>query len=411
MKTITERLYGRGNLAHSLRRSRLKRRRWLLFGLLALQPLVGQLPGDNKLTKPVIPPFQAQVPGTALEQPVDLATYLTGPGDVFLVSIVGLQDYIVKVTIGPAEILVLPDVGTVETAGLSAGEVVRAVETAIREVYPGFVASCSLYGIRELRISVAGAVSAPGLYNVTPVWRLTDALTMAGGWRPTAALHRLILQRQGTTRQVDILHFLQTGDMESNPFLREGDRLVVPFAAPATEMILVGGLAAKPRYYAIRPGEPLSAFLARWFDADSLVDLSNLVVRRGGTATGDITVAAADYTGFLLQPGDALYINTIAGVMVVGEVEAPGRYEYYPGYRASDYVSLASGTSPDGAVGKVIVTSKSGERRSGGNPLINAGDTVRVPPSLRSVLVGKAGLVQVALAILNMYLAFLAATR
>ncbi|MCH8328279.1 MAG: hypothetical protein IID15_07135, partial [Candidatus Marinimicrobia bacterium] len=50
---------------------------------------------DNFQVAPPLPrmsPFKARVAGTALEANIDPATYRVGPGDIFLVSILGLQN-------------------------------------------------------------------------------------------------------------------------------------------------------------------------------------------------------------------------------------------------------------------------------------------------------------------------------
>lgn len=356
-------------------------------------------------------PFKARVRGTALEHSVNPETYDVGPGDIFLVSIVGLQNYILEATISPTGSLVLPNLGIIYTSGMTAAGVTKAVLDMISEVYPGFVGSCSLYGIREIRVSIAGAVSKPGLYQVTPLDRLTEVLRKADGWKATAALHRLRIERETGTINVDLQQYFYSGDMASNPVLREGDRIVVPYGDLENELISVRGLASKPAYFAIRTGQPLDVFLSRWYDPKSLADLGQVTIHRyNGGALQIQEPPAAQYASTALQPGDILYINTIAGIMVVGEVRRPGRYEYYPGYHAGDYIALAAGTTLEGASDKARITDANGKRKSARKP-IELGDTIQVPQSLRSIMVGQSGMIQVALAVLNMYLAFLAASR
>jgi len=387
-----------------------------LTGVLCLlSAALGQsrTPGSEGMVRviPAIPPYKIQVPGTALEQPIDPKSYIIGPGDVFLVSIIGTEPYLVQATVTPTGKLVIPQVGTVTLVSLTVEEGTRKVLALIKKVYPMYEAECTLYGIREIKISVTGAVPKPAIYRTTPVSRVSDLLAQAGGWKPAGALHRIeITNGEGQPKTVDLTRFYYDGDMRHNPQLRNGDRVYVPFSDIEEEMVSVRGLGASPAYIAIRPGEQLSTFLGRWYDTRSKAEINMVELhRRGDSGETAVTIVSAEsFATFPLQPGDVLYIRSVPGVEVVGEVKKPGKYPYQPGLTAYDYVAYAGGVTRDGSNAKMTISRVDGTHDDGARTVVRAGDIIYVKRSFNSVVLGQLGLVQAALTFLNIYLAYLA---
>lgn len=67
-------------------------------------------------------------------------------------------------------------------------------------------------------------------------------------------------------------------------------------------------------------------------------------------------------------------------------------------------MAYAGGITRDGSRSNVIITQENGKMARGGDTDIQAGDVIYVNRSFRSIMVGGMGLVQVALAVLSMYL-------
>ena len=361
---------------------------------------------------PVIPPFKARVGNTALDMPVSIEEYMVGPGDIFLVSIVGLDPYLIQATVSPSRRLVIPQIGSFAVQGLNAAEVRNQVIAKISQIYPNYEADCILYGIREIKVSLSGAVGAPGMYKVTPMTRLVTLLRQGGGWKSQGALHRVEIRNGNEVSVVDMNRYLVEGDAEQNPRLRQGDDVLVPYGDMASEIVTVRGMEVKPAYHAIGPAELLSDFLKRWYTSGSGADLSQVEINRAGEAAGplSIKVKLEHYGEIELEGGDIIYITPFEKVAIVGEVRNPGRYAFQPGFSAADYLTRAGGVVSDGSRRNVTVTRKSGQRERGVDTMVEAGDVITVPRSARTLLVGQTGMVQVLLAIFNIYLTFLAAT-
>ena len=387
----------------------------VLVGLLPGQTLTHDRTRQTEAEQQVktMPPYQVPVRGTALEHTIVPGDYIVGPGDQFIVSIRAMEPYLELTTVTPTGILVLPGIGPVAVDGLSAEAAGQRALDLIKEIYPNYQATCALYGIREIRVSVSGAVKRPGLAKITPLSRLTDLLNAAGGVRPNAVLHRIRLIRDSEEdRILDLTSYYHEGDLSHNPYLRSGDQVIVPYGEITSDLVLVRGLGTGITYQAIKPGETLASLMKRIAHGKNADRGRVTLQRRGGADQPEQQVIAADqFSSTTLQPGDVLYIDTIAEIAVVGEVRAAGRFAFQPGLTAGDYIVLAGGVTRDGSSRKVEVTRTSGRILHSRKTQVQAGDIIYVPRSFNSVFLGQLGMIQAALTFLNIYLAYLAATR
>lgn len=343
-------------------------------------------------------------PELAMERALEPEKYLVGPGDIFVILIRGVNSYIATVSILPEEKIIVPEVGTVLTTGLTAAEVSARVKRDIRRVYPSAEAECILYTLRKIRVGLAGAVNNPAFYTILPKSRLSDMLAIAGGANGLAALHRIeIHHADGRSSTYDYTSFLTAGNLSTNPLLFSGDQIVVPFSSISEEMISVQGLGNTPAYYPFRPGESLATFIHRWYGAKQLSEIASVNINAG--SSGDFThIEAKQFGEITLEAGSQIYIRKIPGVNVLGEVNLPGYFPFQPGMMANDYIVEAGGISRDGSLVNIRVTRQNGKKDRGGDEPIHAGDVIYVGRSYRASLVGNAGWVQVGLAVLNMAL-------
>ena len=116
----------------------------VLVGVAASQGRVSMIRDIQRPTIPTIPPYKAQVLGTALEQPIDPATYVVGPGDVFLISVIGIDPYLVQATVTPSGMLIIPQIGSLEVRSHTAAWVTTNVLALIKRVYPTYESNCIL---------------------------------------------------------------------------------------------------------------------------------------------------------------------------------------------------------------------------------------------------------------------------
>jgi polysaccharide export outer membrane protein len=159
-------------------------------------------------------------------------------------------------------------------------------------------ANFGLSADQELNVVVIGEVNRPGSYRVipqqgqntnsggtagNPIRRkpptLTNAIQLAGGIKPLANIrqievHRFTRDGQQQTIPVDLWSLLQTGNIDEDPILQDGDTITIPTAkdlspqeaeplasasfAPATMNINVVGEVNRPGLLQLPPNTPLN---------------------------------------------------------------------------------------------------------------------------------------------------------
>jgi protein involved in polysaccharide export with SLBB domain len=105
---------------------------------------------------------------------------------------------------------------------------------------------------RTLRVSVAGQVQRPGLYDIPTGAGAVEAVAMAGGATPGAALSKVKIQRAGgAVVTADLFRAMVFGEVERNLKLETGDLVIVP---QSQARIAVLGAVNRPGYYDIEEG-------------------------------------------------------------------------------------------------------------------------------------------------------------
>lgn len=345
-----------------------------------------------------------------LEGAVDPDAYLVGPGDVFTVSIGGITPRQVTSTVSADGRLVVPEAGNFQVAGRSLARVRGEVQGALQRRYQNVTADLALSEPRQFYVHVAGRVPEPGRLLVPAVARVEDALVEASG-DGIAALSRYaeggalipalrnvaVTSRAGGTRSVDLMRYLATGDLASNPYLLDGDALYVPAFAPLVEGVLVSGSVDRPGAYDVRPGDTALDLLTVTSGRDPSARIAR--VRRirptGGGATETREVAFADAATLDVRAQDLLYAvepESDADVMTVtGAVRYPGLYTVTEDRTTvAEVVALAGGLRDDALVRAATLERplRSATVRAPSETSVGAAESVAPDVSVNSDLLG-----------------------
>ena len=220
-----------------------------------------------------------------LEKAVDPDQYVLGPGDGLVVSIMGPDPRMFALNVLPEGDVLIPGIGPVHADGLTLTEFRRALATKVNTYFRNIELYCYLETPALFRVFVTGEVVNPGPVAVSGVERVADAIEKAGSVKGNGSLRLITLERGGKEIRVDILRFVEQGDLGNNPFLRSGDRVHVP---PSGWHAAIAGQVKKPGSYEIVEGETVADLieLAGGFTTDAFDD-SVLVARiaAGGVAT------------------------------------------------------------------------------------------------------------------------------
>lgn len=390
---------------------------FLLFGIL---PLFAQdvlkLPSmqDIKIPKKA---SQLKPELTELEAPVDEDAYRIGPGDMFSIVIGGRLEEEQQVTVTPEGLLVLPAAGRLEVAGLTLREAKAKILAALSSKFLSHEIAVTLTQLRSFRVTVSGSVYYPGLVAVNAMTRVSDAVFLAGGIIVPPTLQTepedprkqipgtrkpkteeklseedqkkleqqigsqrniLVKRRDGSSLRADLLMYESAGVLDANPFLLDGDVIVVEPTQKQIGEAAIYGAVKTPGLYEYRPGDRVIDLLrlGRGFRLDA--DSSKIELTRfepnGRTVTHfEIAVDWHNPTAALetpLEPDDRLYVRSIPNfhrkrtVEVRGEVKYPGEYPLLksPAY-LSEVIAAAGGFTPQAMLNGAYVQRRSMETR------------------------------------------------
>ena len=221
-----------------------------------------------------------------LEKPINPDEYILGPGDRLRVNIsLGLYEELISkewsvenidnfVTIGPTGKLIIPKIGPISVLGKTLGDIDREVNERMRKVYKSAVVSINLIRFRQFKVLVYGAVNKPKFVKLAPVSRLNEAINGAGGLQKYADPERIVLIREGNSRNIFLKEFLLKGDLNNNPQLMDGDKIYVPFLNITPDKqadymeydnsnkVLVTGFVFRPGTHYFRPGFSVKDYIA-----------------------------------------------------------------------------------------------------------------------------------------------------
>lgn len=160
------------------------------------------------------------------------ADYRLQPGDQIEVSVWGEEELQRDVLIRPDGKFSFPLTGEVGAAGRTVSEVRTELTTKLIAYIPEAVVTVSVTGIDGNRIYVIGQVQQPGSFVMNPQISVLQALSLAGGTTPFAALDDIIVIR-GRGAQQTVMEFpydnIKRGrSLEKNVQLESGDVVLVP---------------------------------------------------------------------------------------------------------------------------------------------------------------------------------------
>jgi polysaccharide export outer membrane protein len=163
--------------------------------------------------------------------------YTLGSGDKVRVDVFRMPQYSSENTVLADGTLSLLQVGSVNVLGLTLEQAAALISQRYATILRRPIVNLTLLTPRPLTIGVAGEVKHPGAYsidrNTTEFPTVTELLKTAGGVQQSADLRNIEVrrpQRQASDQviNVDLMQFLQTGELRYDLQLRDGDTVYVP---------------------------------------------------------------------------------------------------------------------------------------------------------------------------------------
>ena len=171
----------------------------------------------------------AHAPSARAQQVPD---YVLNPGDELEVAVWKEPDLTKTVIVRPDGKISFPLTGDVLAVGRTVVQVQTEITNKLKTYIPEPVVTVSVTGIEGNKIYVIGQINKPGAYVMNPRFTVLQALSIAGGMTPFAAVNDMMVLRK-TGAQQRALPF-RYGDVskgrgiEQNVLLEAGDVIVVP---------------------------------------------------------------------------------------------------------------------------------------------------------------------------------------
>ena len=160
------------------------------------------------------------------------AAYRLQPGDLIDISVWKETDLQKEVLVRPDGGFTFPLAGEVDARGKSVEEVRTVLTDRLKRYVPTPVVTVAVKQIGGNRIYVLGKVNHAGEFPFSNVLDVMQAISLAGGATPFAALNDIvILRRQNGRQQAFSFHYLDVArgrELAQNIELQSGDTVVVP---------------------------------------------------------------------------------------------------------------------------------------------------------------------------------------
>jgi len=317
--------------------------------------------------------------------------YFIGPGDILSIQIMPILPYEYPLMVSPDMTILLPRGGELFIQNMTLENLKDTLDVIYKRRNPVATVSLTLKKARICIITISGDVLFPGTYSLPSSYRVSTAIKFANQVSTEKAIseeeklsiqrmqgtHRersknfsesgvamqnyyanrniVLLRKDATAQGVDFEKANITNDLTHDPFIREGDEIIVPFEPFQYPKISVSGAVKRPAVLPYKQGDMLSDLVRYGFGATKNVDWNNIRLIQPGRAPMNIRVD--EEMGLLgmdfeLQPGAALIFGrkpeiefeNISVVSLQGQIVSPGIYPIQQGKtRLREVVEFAGG--------------------------------------------------------------------
>ena len=272
-------------------------------------------------------------------------SYQLGPDDTLLVQVYGKQNNKYELVVDRHGNVNLPDIGPLSVSGLTVAEASSLIQDRITQANIGLQAAISMGQLRTINIFVAGEARNPGMYAVSALTSVTQALYVSGGVTEIGSLRDIRITRAGKiVSSFDLYDLLLQGNNANDVTLQHGDVL---FVASIGALATIEGAVRRPAIYELTANDNIGSLLKMAGGLTPEAQLKNVVIERA-TAAGrelvNINLADNSANSKNLLSGDRLVIPQLSArihqqVTVVGAVERPGTYAWRQGLRLTDIIA------------------------------------------------------------------------
>ena len=256
-------------------------------------------------------PKKLEIIPPVLEQVIDPNEYIVGPGDIFGVNIDAMENMYFNITVGPTGDLLIPGVGSENISGLILIKCIDILKHRISDTFQNARIDISLINIRTFKVQIIGAVNNPGFAKISALTRLDEAIEVIEGLHRYADEKKILIKRTGENNIiVSLANYINTGSLNDNPILKEGDIVSVPYIEENKQQIydtfkkipvIVTGFVMEPGAINFFPGYSLQDYIGLAGGVSEIGNYNKAFLIRSGKKQ------ATDLESIIL-PGDQIFV-------------------------------------------------------------------------------------------------------
>lgn len=294
--------------------------------------------------------------------------YQVGPGDKLFISISGVKEISSYVVIDHEGWLYIPAVGGIDLVNSTLAQAKIKINEAILKYYKDVDIFISLIDFRMIKVSLIGNVAQPSVFVLPANSRLMDLIFGKKEIKETSDIRNIkIISRNNEEKSYDLLKYLRFGDLTNNPFLIEGDAVLVD---KIDKIVQISGQVLYPATYEYRAGETVMDLieLAGGFTYKAKMDTIELVrfTKNGKKQVSEYySYAQIEDNDIFLYNKDHLMVREIPEylidhyVVIQGYIRYPGWYKINKNQTTlKEIVEQAGGFLPEASLKEASVERK-----------------------------------------------------
>jgi protein involved in polysaccharide export with SLBB domain len=272
------------------------------------------------------------------------ADYVIGPGDELRIRVWGQVSFQANLQVDRAGDIYIPQVGPIHVAGLPFSDLDGHLRQAVGRVYRNFDLTADVGQIRAIQVYVAGQARKPGVYTVSSLSTLVDALFASGGPSIQGSMRHIELRRgSAVVTDFDLYNLLVHGDKSKDVKLLPGDVIFIP---PVGAEVAITGSVRSAAIYELRDGESVDSLIADAGGVSAVAAEARISIERISDHHDRFAMEVAyDAKGLKtpLADGDLVHVYSIVPqyqktVTLRGNIANPGRFAWHEGMHVSDLI-------------------------------------------------------------------------
>lgn len=293
--------------------------------------------------------------------------YLLGPGDTVRLAVWGSLNAQYELPVDRGGELMIPRAGPVKVWGISLAKARDAVKTALSRYYRNFEIDLGLGRLRTIQVYVVGEVETPGIYPISSMSTIVNALAAAGGPTRNGSLRTIKVTRSSdTVSRIDLYDMLLSGERSKDMRLQNGDMIFVPVIG---QVVAVAGEVRRPAIFELNGQTSVAEILTMAGGITASGSLGRIQVERlennSRHTAIDITPERENPLLQLekvhLQDHDLVKVFPVPPairqvVLLAGNVEQPGEYQFHEGMRLTDLIPSTQSLLSESYLDSVEIT-------------------------------------------------------